>query len=355
MSATRDLRHAPTLFLLLSAFSGVVELGPVFIAAREYGLLAGLVAGLAYQLGNLAASSLPLAKTWTGAVLVVGVVLLLGGRATPWMALIGVACVSVGLQKYRRFLQKASAFGARTHSTLVKRVVRIAGFAFAGLVDLTGLTACAVVIAGSYLSTLRGFSCNAWRSDTRPRPLQWSPLAGVMVVHQMHYFSYAYILPFLFAVAFKFGGLAAGAAFALGWVTYASIEKLLRGRRYGLYFLLGHGLVVLSLSVLASWISTALIVVLAWAVSGLGGGTVFCLSKLNSLDTARRVEMDRWEDIGHLAGVAVPIVLTLVGISDPSALVLTSAALAALTALAMTAAFRTRIRSGGRNGGAAKA
>lgn len=344
MTTMRDTRrHAPALFLLLSGLSGVVELGPVFIAAREYGLLAGLVAGLAYQVGNLAASSLPLARRWAGVVLLTGVALLLAGRWVPWAAVVGVACVSVGLQKYRRFLQKASASGAGARSTLVKRVVRIAGFALAGLVDLDGLIACAVVIAASYYGAMRSFSGDTWRSDTRPRPLKWSPLAGVMVIHQMHYFSYAYILPFLFTVTFGFGGLAAGAAFAFGWVTYASVEKLVRGQRYCLYFLLGHGIVVLSLSALATWISSAPAVVSAWAVSGLGGGTVYCLSRINAQVSAQHVEMDRWEDVGHLAGVAAPLLLTLAGVGRPEVLVSLSAGLAGLTALSMAVTVRTRL------------
>lgn len=336
-------RHAPALFLLLSGVSGVVELGPVFIAAREYGLVAGLVAGLAYQVGNLAASSLPLARRWAGVVLITGVSLLLAGLWMPSTAVVGVSCVSVGLQKYRRFLQKSSTSGGGARATLVKRVVRIAGFALAGLVDLSGLIACAVVITASYYGAMRSFSADSWRSETRPRPLKWSPLAGVMVIHQMHYFSYAYVLPFLFAVTFGFGGLAAGAAFAFGWVTYASVEKLVRGQRYCLYFLLGHSLVVLSLSALATWSSSAPAVVSAWAVSGLGGGTVYCLSRINAQAAALRVEMDRWEDVGHLAGVAVPLMLSLAGVASPAALVYASATLAGLTALGMAVAVRTRL------------
>lgn len=326
-------RVLDAVFLLLSMLSSMMELGPiVLLILSGKSLVEILVGGLLYQLGNLFASSVTLRKS-----LVVGSLLaatiLSGFSQGSVLAFYGsVFLASVGLQKVRRFVTAINKKSKVT--TFTKRFVRILGFALVGLASYLSYI---IVLAGILLTSI---ALALWRpEDWSGNPPIHKPhrswVAEIMVVHQAHYFSYTYLIPVIFLRELNLATLLVGLAFICGWISYILAERLIRSQDLVRVFILGHLLVALALSTIALMHGSLLVVLVAWFVSGFGGGTVFCLTRLNKLARQERVEIEIWEDIGHVAGVLVSILLTLFIFGQAFYIFYVSAGLALSAALMM--------------------
>lgn len=132
-----------------------------------------------------------------------------------------------------------------------------------------------------------------------------------MVVHQSHYFLYAYLIPWFLVRHLNIPAPFVGLAFILGWISYVSTEHLVRHTDLLRVFISGHIFVAISLAVIGVFHNSLPVVLVAWFASGLGGGTVFCLTRLNQRVGKERVEMEFWEDIGHVLGVMSSLLLTV--------------------------------------------
>jgi len=214
------------IFLLLSMLSSLLELGPVvLLIATMHHPSEILGAGLAYQIGNLAASTLRMSRTLVISFLLGAAVCAALARETTGLFYVSVLLTSLGTQKLRRF--SVAINPGPSASTFIKRLVRIIGFALVGLISYGGyllLVVGLLVIA----TTVALWRKESW-ADTPPihKPRS-NPLAGIMVVHQSHYFSYAYLIPWLFVHHLKIPVLFVGLAFILGWLSYVSTERLVR-------------------------------------------------------------------------------------------------------------------------------
>lgn len=139
-----------------------------------------------------------------------------------------------------------------------------------------------------------------------------------MVFHQMHYFSYCYVLPCLFYLMLKDYGysdisacLIAAFMFAFSWVVYLMpqwiSEKSTKKINYFQIFLAGHS--ILALIMLAmSWLSYMKMytpLVILWCLTGFGGGTVFCIQHLST--EYEKTDLKFSEDIGHALGTIFSI------------------------------------------------
>ena len=334
MNAFLQPRNFSKLFLVLSGLASVLELGPLFALARSDGLLLALAAGLAYQVGNLVAGSVSLPRWLVNAIAIASTLgLWVGIHGLTWVLLASVCGISIAIQKLRRWVQSLSR-GANV-PTRTKRAVRIMGFAVSGFLGLAGAVAVAVITAIVLVALSLSLGSQSWREGTKRQELSFSSLAGVMVLHQMHYFTYAYALAFILVSVFKIESLSAGVAFAVGWVSYASIESLIRSSNYVKVFLAGHGTVVVSLVLMALLSESAVGVLLCWFGSGLGGGTVYCLTRMNKAARSRRIELEPWEDWGHVLGVLLALIMVAVLDFGVFELFLTGASLAATAAVVL--------------------
>ena len=92
----------------------------------------------------------------------------------------------------------------------------------------------------------------------------------------------------------------------MSWLTYLSVELLIKSQRNRLVLILGHLFLTGILVLLASEMLPSLSLVF-WIATGLGGGTVFCIRRVappgGSLDLA--------EEVGHVLGPIIGIVLVL--------------------------------------------
>ena len=336
-----ESRILNTIFLVVSLLSSIFELGPVvLLIANGYSLPEILAGGISYQVGNLAASTVKGSRA-----LVIVLLILASGLAyfVPGnIAFIypSLILTSLGIQKVRRFLLAINT--EQGPSTLVKRLIRIAGFAVAGLISYQGYVTLIVSLV-AVTTLVAWWRSENWSSNPSISKPRRSFLSDIMVVHQSHYFSYAYLIPFLFVRGLGIPPSLVGLFFIIGWISYVLTERLIRYRNLVLVFISGHILVAISLFTIALFHDFFPVVAIAWFTSGFGGGTVFCITKLNKSSRVQSVEMEFWEDVGHVLGVTVSWGLAIT-VFQASGVFYVSAAIA-LVAASMMFLSRARINS----------
>jgi len=139
-----------------------------------------------------------------------------------------------------------------------------------------------------------------------------------MVFHQIHYFSYCYVVPYLFFIMLKnYGysdldaGLLDALSIVISWMIYLSpqeiLTKLIKKINYFNVFLAGHCLLALIMTAMfwTCYMKMYIPFVILWCLTGFGGGTVFCIQHISS--EYEKVDMKFSEDLGHVLGTIVSI------------------------------------------------
>jgi hypothetical protein len=287
----------------LAFSSSLIELGPVILAIKAgNGLLTVLLVGLAYQAGNALARVVPRHSLVTASFAVCGVVGSLLYPITNPMALVWLACISIALQASRRAMHVRKL--GDSLSTIVKRAVRVSGFVISAIFPLVlsvVVTALLCLIAALWIARVQPANIPA-------RQKAWFPvqrLHVIMVLHQVHYFSYCYTIPYLLGQNGLSQPWAIGAAFGAGWITYLSAETLFGKCRLRPTFIAGHAFVAVTLAGLAASSTSLIWTVTLWCLTGFGGGTVYCLTRLSNRLGLTTDGIEKSEDIGHIVGVAI--------------------------------------------------
>lgn len=288
-------------FLLLSCVSGALETGVLFYGwANSLPWWEVLALALMYQLGNL----LSLFVRNRRAALAVSCVVVLLFTALyalfqiRWFLFITTACCSSSIQIGR------SAYKS-TCRTWIKRSFRVLGFAlspFAALIMpwfIAAAGAAALVAAGSHSSPVK-----------RRKPFK---IYSVMIFHQIHYFVYIYALV-LWVLCQNTSITATVILFVAGWAVYI-LPQAISGRfpqlnRAAMFFVCHTflSLVMLAITVCAAANLTTAVCGL-WILTGLGGGSVFCIESLSP--RYERAEMDFSENLGHVLGASLAVILAL--------------------------------------------
>lgn len=175
------------IFLFLSWISGVLELGSIFFGiSHSFPLYQVVGLGLAYQIGNLVPNPIQLTRTLVCCLALIAVTsfgmhLLISHYA---FLFIGFMCISAVIQSLRSYSKDGISTG-------LKRCSRILGFISAPFFNLTGfIIGCTLIFFMSLkASFLKTKMLMHW---IKPSALNW-----VMIVHQMHYFTYTYFLIYL--------------------------------------------------------------------------------------------------------------------------------------------------------------
>lgn len=316
-----------------------MELGIIIYALRQGLPLSAIpLLGIAYQLGALFRWPVELPPWHYIAAIALGLVLgLVTDRSTPLLALT-VLLLSIGLQGGRELVLKKTQVG-----TFAKRVSRVAGFAFSGFFGLRFLPAVAIVGLTTMLLLRKGLT-----GATVPflhRNWHAGLLGVTMLIHQSHYFSYAYFVPFLFLNMHNVSAPFVGLMFCIGWVSYSVAPFVFAKRSLVRSFSLGHILAFLTLFTIFGFSGSFWVIILAWFFSGFGGGTVFCLRELEREVTSEKPNLDLWENFGHILGLVVS--LTVIGLSGQPLIVFPVAAVIALLTAALlplSRIYETRIR-----------
>ena len=320
-------------YLSLSFASGFVELGSLLYAIRlEAPTFAVIAIGLAYQLGALAQN--PFALRWgrhpaTPFIAVASAVVAQWDYRAVWLA---VLLLSIVLQDVREETLKLASVG-----TFPKRVARILGFATSGSFSplLMTLICVLVILAARMVGRLS----SGHRSYSRCIPKYSTNILGAaMVLHQMHYFAYAYIMPIVFIRVHALGYWYAGLAFALGWISYSITPSVLSRLPSVSLVVYGHVCVAATLFLMACYYDRLVLLLAAWFASGFGGGTVFGIRRLavEKVALRRTGDLDIWENVGHVVGVIVAIVVVFIDTS-PRVTFLVASGLSLLVAIIVLA------------------
>lgn len=157
----------------------------------------------------------------------------------------------------------------------------------------------------------------------RDRLLLWGEL-----VHHAHYFTYCYVFWYL---APSLISVWSGVWFLLGWMAYFVTERTWRERRQVFApraIAAGHIVVAGALLVMTHLSAPGILA--AWFITGIGGGTAYMLG-----NAGHQGPRERFEDSGHVAGIAVAgVVVSFAGANYDAAV----AALHAAAGLAVCAA-----------------
>lgn len=292
-------------FLLMSLLSGILEIGTLFIALDQgLPVWAALFLPAMYQLGNF----MHMFRVITKKIYILGyiglVIIVLNTWANSYiLTCLEVFTVSVCLQ-YARGNFKS------TCPVWLKRSFRIAGFALSLLcvrfseevigicqiVSLLSVTVCSTVKKECKKTEL----CNKW--------------IWVMVFHQMHYFVYIYALVFLLLRS-GFEPVYVVAILCVSWVVYLLPQTMadkFNWKKRRLLFFACHCflLVVVFGMAIADVLNNSIVVYLSWIITGLGGGSVFCIKDLT--EQFKKTDMNFSENCGHILGVAVAIVIAVI-------------------------------------------
>lgn len=328
MSSSENSR-ATALTLVLAGVASIVELGPLFALLRaEAGMTAILLCALGYQLGNALAGRIacPPAVLAVVACLCAAALFLLPPGHALW--LMSLAFLSWSLQTIRRHI--ATSTNAVRVSTAQKRLARVAGFVASSLLPIAviALVVGALCTAGA----LHAHTNPARQFRREPAAHPARALEWIMVVHQLHYFTYCYAVLALLERSRPGSIWPLGILFALGWVTYLSAEALLRRFDIVISFVLGHVFVAATLVGLSIWSANFYLVTLMWLLTGFGGGTVYCITQAYRRSGSPPDRLERFEDAGHIGGVVVALLATAIFGTAPAHLPLVAATFAVVAA-----------------------
>lgn len=217
---------------------------------------------------------------------------------------IGVLLAKLGIQWMRNDLKMQAHPGGTS-----KALPRLAGFILAFLYSPLAFAAVGLVGLGVYLlgsSTLAKVDDRRWAMGNIRQvkrffqPLRPSRIQLAMAAHSAHYFAFGYGVPILFAGRYGFPVASLGLVYTAGWLGYYLISRLLPpSPRY-----LAWGHLVSALAILALAFSPGpWPALLAWTVTGFGGGTIFMLPHLRASNPYDPAAMDLWDNGANLFGL----------------------------------------------------
>lgn len=288
------------IFLLLSLLSGVLEIGIILWGyAAEMPLWVVLVLGAMYQLGNLLFVPGKLGRLQ---ICILGTCCLCFGMVNPrgeyiFLTAAQIVLASLCIQAMRA-RQKGSC------PTWLKRLFRIGGFLLAPLmVGYFGevMLVCILVPLCAALAV-------GDKGDVASKvQAAGKGLSATMIFHQMHYFVYTYVMLAAVLELVQNSWLCV-ALFALTWGIYLLpglvADKAGRYHPVTLFFVC-HGFLAACMGMLTAAFLTGNIILglCAWMLTGLGGGSVFCIRCLTKREASCNMTLS--ENIGHFLGALV--------------------------------------------------
>lgn len=290
------------MFYLLSFFTGILECGWVFRGLHfELPVWITLLFVVAYHLGNLFPLPFMISKRVLY-IIALAIIALAGSSLFSIETSAAFVLQGGGIFLCSVLIQSVRSGMKSEGNRVLKRVCRVAGFIVA---PVTIIAPNALLTVGAILGMI-ALRKNTGTCAKVTKPGLQGGFSLVMLFHQLHYFLYAHITLALAAVLF--GNLAA-TFFALTWLTYLSVESLLKplGKPIPTFFL-GHLLITVILTALAfAEINGAEIpFVILWILAGFGGGTVFAITDINKQSGCFEKNSETIaENFGHILGASL--------------------------------------------------
>ncbi len=309
------------LYLLLSFLSGVLETGIFTAGLMQFNISIGLVLALAYQVGCLVRNPLRLSLKGAACVLCCSVPVLPYIHDSILVLVVVTSLVSSGVQSARECLLPTIS----PVSLSIKRIFRVSGFICGiiggfmielDLLSFVSLATCLTILPVA----LRQASKVSWTNLNRR--FESDGYGWIMLLHQTHYFAYAYVLLAILlthedhslGVHFLWKPVQASAWFALGWFSYISGQWLLKKKlKIGALHaaLIGHAWVAICLFCMALFLEHHFILGFAWVFGGFGGGSVYAIKELSKANECR-ADIELWEHWGHIVGVSLSLLSVVI-------------------------------------------
>jgi len=288
-------------YLILSFLSGILELGMILLVINERIPLYYIpILGLAYQIGPLFKNPILLPSKFYLLAIVITLILSILPNKLTGSFFISILLLSVGLQGMREL-----ALDGQEVSTFKKRLSRICGFIGAPLFIchlITIVSVCALLTTLLIQRRIWEYGALCFNNNLKPDALSF-----VMVIHQSHYFSYAYFIPYLFILLLGVNLVYAGLVFAIGWISYSAANVIFGKKHPKISLFLGHLLASTMLASIFYYSNHLEISLLAWFMCGFGGGTVYCIRALQR-GMRSSSDLELWENIGHNMGLFISLI-----------------------------------------------
>lgn len=293
------------IFLFLSIVSGMLELGGiVFGVSLKLPIEYILVIALAYQVGNLFPNPISLNKF--------GLIII------SFISIMMLTFINIIEFKYSLFLmsyimlnivvQSMRALKKSDINTSVKRIFRMSGFLIVPFFSIKIILCISIIL---FFLSLRLEHDKSMKFKLINPKIKFINI--VMIVHQMHYFCYVYFIIILMSSYLDKYKLILGVLFTLGWVSYTSVPHILKKSTYYKYLCIGHIWLAGILITIVLNIDNIYAITILWILTGFGGGTVFCINKINKCkDNTSELSMSFSENIGHVLGVAIGLLIFIV-------------------------------------------
>lgn len=294
-------------FLILSFLSGVIELGAIYLGiVQKLPVYLIIMFPLFYQTGNLMVSILPKKISLDVIFAVIGFFLSAVNYIYPNL---GILPIQLALSSY--CIQIVRARHKSSCPAWLKRSFRIAGFALSPImiwnrgqiIFLLSSLFCIFLINKDVIAQGEN------KKIIQERKAQITGISIVMVFHQLHYFVYTYIMP-IFVYEMTESIIMSSLAFSVTWIVYLlpqTIAERLNIADYKKMFFFGHLFLAVCMATIAisAYFYDTTIVLLFWLLTGLGGGSVFCIKHL--CKRYESIDMDFSENIGHFIGPLVAV------------------------------------------------
>ncbi len=291
-------------FLFFSMLSGILELGIVLKPFAEgMPIWVSLLMGVMYQLGNLLFKHYSRninIKIGFATLIICGMYWYYNNIITET---IFVMLLSLCIQIVRaRYKTKCP--------TSLKRTFRIAGFILSLFMIKYSryiMTICTIL---SFIAMIQKYN----DEQKVIKKQHYQKISITMIFHQIHYFMYTYIMPLTVMELTDNNALETVILYALTWIVYL-IPGLIaeKNKNYNpkFVFILCHTLLACVIGTLTfAFLSKDIIIgLIAWMLTGIGGGSVFCIEQFVTNDKKRGMSLS--ENIGHIIGATLAFFVSL--------------------------------------------
>ncbi len=283
------------LFYFQSFLSGIIEFGIIYYAYKNNLPISSLIGiGCAYQLGNII-RNFNIKK--------IGVIAnIIGLIFAFFIENLAIKLIIISFVTSWNLQMTRDVFKNQSNTTL-KRCFRILGFACIIFLDYK-------LILFIYIFSIVMFLIKYDEIIIKnPDNLKLSKADFIMLTHQLHYFSYCYIVFILlldFNIIEKFSIM----IFVSGWITYTSTKKILNCSMDISKAIIAHFLLAITLLLLGIFHENSIWTSLLWIITGFFGGTVYILKNYLKVNcNISKDHIDYVEDIGHAMGVLISLII----------------------------------------------
>lgn len=123
---------------------------------------------------------------------------------------------------------------------------------------------------------------------------------ALLSVHHMHYFAYAFLIPYIATAIFNVNILLTGVIFIVGWGAYNIYESRVKYRLS--YIAYGHILAAVGVGLIWYFSDNFFLIMLGWFLTGLGGGTFYMIKDNLPPDRNKSEVVELW---GQLTGMSL--------------------------------------------------